>query len=105
MQAENRPFSLVRPNQNVCLSFILIEVQLCGHSIYRKRGQVLSGDILEPIAMLNDPQKGVMHRVLAVAGPGRKFGLPARCFDAAGLLLHGLRHEAAHGLRRLVPRP
>ena len=31
-----------------------------------------------------------------------KFGVPARCFGATGLLLHHLCHEAAHGFRRLI---
>ena len=29
-------------------------------------------------------------------------GLPAQCFGAAGVLLHHLRHETAHGFRRLI---
>ncbi len=34
--------------------------------------------------------------------PGRKFDLPARYFGGTGLRLHHLRHEAAHGFRRLI---
>ena len=34
--------------------------------------------------------------------PDRKFGLPVRCFVVAGLLLHHLGQDAAHGIRRLV---
>ena len=34
--------------------------------------------------------------------PGRKAKFPAQRFFAAGLLLHDLCHEAAHGLRCLI---
>ena len=33
---------------------------------------------------------------------GRKAKLPAQCFGVAGLPLHDLSHEAAHGFRRLI---